>query len=543
VPRIYQKRFIVYTKPHSLTGLVSVTMKLATRDIVREIDRASIEEFGIPGLVLMENAGRAVAKVVLQDFSEANNIAIFAGGGNNGGDGFVVARHLLGHGLDVTTYTLSDPKKYKGDALTNFRALRKIGGRIVEMKGSLSEYKRADLIVDALFGTGLDGEVYGFYREVIEFMNSQATPLLAVDLPSGLDSDTGFPQGVSVRADVTVTFVIPKLGLAIYPGIDYAGKVYVVDITTPDFLEREIPFELITYDTIRKTLKPRHSNTHKGTFGHLFVLAGSPGKTGAATLVALGALRAGTGLVTVGVPKSLNPIMEEKLTEAMTEPLPESEEGILGKVSLPAALKIMSSRKTALAIGPGISVGDDTSYFFYEILRKSKLPLVVDADGITLIAQNLAILKETQVPIILTPHPGEMSRLIGKTSDEVQKTRISVARDFSTMYNAYTVLKGARTVVSTPDGKTFINPTGNPGMASGGMGDVLSGTIGGFLAQGYSPADSCVLGVFAHGLAGDLAAEKKGEAGIIAGDLANLIPEALKKILQGKKEEFFHRIS
>jgi NAD(P)H-hydrate epimerase len=517
-------------------------MKLATRDIVREIDRTSIEEFGIPGLILMENAGRAVAKVVLKEFSEVGKIAIFAGGGNNGGDGFVVARHLLGDGLDVITYVLSDPKKYKGDALTNFHALRKIGGRMLEMKGSLSAYKEADLIIDALFGTGLDREVDGFYREVIEFMNSQPTPRLAVDLPSGLDSDTGFPLGVAVKADVTVTFAIPKLGLAIYPGIEYAGKVYLADITTPNFLEKEIPLELITYDTVRKILKPRHPDTHKGTFGHLFILAGSTGKTGAAALAALGSLRAGTGLVTVGVPKSLNPIMEQKLTEAMTEPLPETERGVLGKASLDSALKIMTYGKTALAIGPGISTSKETADFLYEIIRKSTLPVVLDADALTLIAQNLDLLKETRVPIILTPHPGEMARLIGKASDEVQKARVGVARDFSTMYNSYTVLKGARTVISTPDGRVFINPTGNPGMASGGMGDVLSGVIGGFLAQGYSPADSCVLGVFAHGLAGDLAAEKKGEAGIIAGDLADLIPEALKRILQGEKEEFFHRI-
>src|SRR3990170_2811202 len=248
-------------------------MKLATRDIVREIDRISIEEYGIQGLILMENAGRAVAEVILDEFPKVKRVAIFAGGGNNGGDGFVVGRHLMNKGLDVNTYLTVDPKKYKGDALINF----------------------------------------------------QAVPRVAVDIPSGLDSDTGFPLGVSVKADVTVTFVLPKIGLAIYPGIDYAGKVYVVDITTPRFLEKDIPFELITYDTVREILKPRHPNSHKGTYGHLFILAGSPGKTGAATLAALGGLTVGTGLVTIGIPKSLNPIMEEKTTEAMTEPLPETE--------------------------------------------------------------------------------------------------------------------------------------------------------------------------------------------------------------------------
>jgi NAD(P)H-hydrate epimerase len=519
-----------------------MSMKLATREIIREIDRVSIEAYGILGLILMENAGRAVAKVVLQDFPDIKKVAIFAGGGNNGGDGFVTARHLISEGLEVTTYLAGDPKKYKGDALINLEALRKIGGGLVRLKRGLSDYKGADLIIDALFGTGLDREVKGFYKEVIDFINSQPVPRIAVDIPSGLDADTGFPLGVSVKADITITFIIPKIGLAVYPGIDYARKIYVADITTPKLLEKDIPSELITYDTVRGILKPRHQDTHKGTYGHLLLLASSPGKTGAATLAALGALRVGTGLVTVGVPKSLNPIIEEKLTEAMTEPLPETKSGTLGKGSIETALKIMSSRKTGLAIGPGISTTQETAGFLYEVLRSSSIPIVVDADGITLISQNLKILKEIKVPIILTPHPGEMSRLIGKTGEEVQKNRIGVARDFSTMYNVYTVLKGARTVISTPDGRVFINPTGNPGMASGGMGDVLTGVIGGFLAQGYNPSDACALGVFTHGLAGDFVAHKKGEAGIIAGDVADFLPETLKEILHGKKGDFFYRI-
>jgi NAD(P)H-hydrate epimerase len=519
-------------------------MKLATREIIREIDRVTIEEYGIPGLVLMENAGRGVARVVLKEFPYVKRVAIFAGGGNNGGDGFVVARHLTQKGLDVATYLTIDPKKYKGDALANYESLRKIGGQIVKLNNGFTAYKGGDLIVDAVFGTGLDRGVEGFYREVIDFINSQPVPRVAIDIPSGLDSDTGFPLGVSVKADVTVTFVLPKIGIAIYPGIDYAGKIYVVDITTPKSLEENIPFELITYETVGKILKPRHPDAHKGTYGHLFILAGSPGKTGAATLAALGGLRVGTGLVTVGIPKSLNPIMEEKTTEAMTEPLPETENVTLGKVSIEAALKIMSSRKTALAIGPGISTTPDTGEFLYEILRGSSLPTVMDADGITLIAQRLKILKELKSPLIITPHPGEMSRLIGKTGEEVQKNRIGVARDFSSMYNVYTVLKGARTVVSTPDGKVFINSTGNPGMASGGMGDVLTGVIGGFLAQGYNPTDACNLGVFAHGLAGDLAASRmKGQAGIIASDAVYMLPETLNDILYGKKKELFYRIS
>lgn len=518
-------------------------MKLATREIIREIDRISIEEHGIPGLILMENAGRAAADAVLTEFPEAKTVAIFAGGGNNGGDGFVIARHLISAGLGVTTYLVSNPDKYTGDALINLEALRKIGGELVELKdGGFSEYKGADVVIDALFGTGLDREVQGLYGNVIEFINSQPVPCVAVDLPSGLDANTGFPLGVAVKADVTVTFILPKIGLAVYPGMEYAGKVYVADITTPKFLEKDIPFEIVTYETARRILKPRHQDTHKGTYGHLFVIAGSAGKTGAAALAATGALRAGTGLVTVGVPKSVNPVMEQKLTEAMTEPLPETELGIFGKESVETALKIISDRKTALAIGPGISTTPDTAEFLYEILKNSSIPVVADADGITLIANNLEILKEVRIPIVLTPHPGEMSRLIGKSTKDVQDDRIGVARDFSAMYNVYVLLKGARTVISTPDGRIFINPTGNPGMASGGMGDVLTGIIGGFLAQGYNPDDACVLGAFAHGLAGNLAAERKGEIGITAGDVADAVPEALREILRGRDYEFFYKI-
>ncbi len=519
-----------------------MSMKLATREIIREIERVSIEEYGIRGLILMENAGRAVSKVALEEFPEARKIAIVAGGGNNGGDGFVVARHLISEGLDVTTYLAGDQKKYTGDALINLEALSKIGGVLVQLKRGFSEFQGADLIIDALFGTGLDREVEGFYKDLIDFINSRPVPRIAVDIPSGLNADTGFPLGVSVKADITITFILPKIGLAVYPGIDYAGKVYVADITTPKSLERDIHYELLTHNTARRIVKPRHSDTHKGTYGHLLLLAGSPGKTGAATLAALGALRVGTGLVTVGVPKSLNPIIEEKLTEAMTEPIPETESGTLGKGSIETTLKIMSSKKTALAIGPGISTTKDTAGFLYEVLRSSSIPIVIDADGITLIAQNLKILKEIKVPVVLTPHPGEMSRLIGKTGEEVQKNRIGIARNFSSMYNVYTVLKGARTVISSPDGRIFINTTGNPGMASGGMGDVLTGVIGGFLAQGYNPTDACTLGVFAHGLAGDFVAHKKGEAGIIAGDVANSLPETLKEILHGKKGDLFYTI-
>ncbi len=505
-------------------------MKIATREIVREIDRLTIEKYGIPGLVLMENAGRAAADVLLENFAYAGKVAVFAGGGNNGGDGFVIARHLISEGLDVDTYVVSNPKKYKGDAFTNYKALKKIGGNIVELKDNLRKYKQADVIVDAIFGTGLDREVTGFYKKVIEFINSQGVPTLAVDLPSGLDSNTGYPLGTAVLADVTVTFVLPKLGTSIYPGVEFAGEIYVADITTPNFLLDDIPYELLSSESVDKILALRYEDTHKGTYGHLFILAGSPGKSGAASLAALGAQRAGTGLVTVGVPKSLHSIIEQKTTEAMTEPLPETDIETLGAVSVNRTLEIMKERKSALAVGPGISTTDETREFLYEIIRNSTIPMLIDADAITLVAENPKVLKEAKVPIVLTPHPGEMSRLAGITTEEVQADRVGVSLDFSAKYNVYLVLKGARSIISTPEGEIFINTTGNAGMASGGMGDVLSGIIGGFLAQRLSPSAACRLGVFIHGLAGDIVAHENGEVGMIASDVANALPKAISQI-------------
>lgn len=505
-------------------------MKIATREIVREIDRLTISKYGVPGLILMENAGRATADVILDNFSYAGRVSIFAGSGNNGGDGFVIARHLISEGLDVDTYILSDPKKLGGDALTNFKALKDIGGKIIELKSNLRKYKQADVIVDAIFGTGLDREVTGFYKKVIDFINSQGVPTVSVDLPSGLDANTGQPLGSAVLADITVTYALPKLGISIYPGVEYAGEIYVADITTPKFLEDDIPYELLLSESVDYILPPRYEDTHKGTYGHLFIIAGSPGKSGAAALSALGAQRTGTGLVTVGVPKSLNPIMEQKTTEAMTEPLPETALETLGKDSVERVLEIIKERKTAVAIGPGISTTNETREFLYEIIRNCEVPMLIDADGLTLVSDNPQILKQANAPVILTPHPGEMSRLAQISTEKVQADRIGVSLEFSSKYNAYLVLKGARSIISTPSGEVFINTTGNAGMASGGMGDVLTGIIGGLLAQGLDPADACKLGVFVHGLSGDIIAEEIGEVGMIASDIANTLPRAFSKL-------------
>jgi NAD(P)H-hydrate epimerase len=514
-------------------------MKIATREIVREIDARSIEKHGIPGLLLMENAGRMAADVVLEEFPQVRTAAVFAGGGNNGGDGFVIARHLIGQGIGVKTYLAVSSAKYKGDALSNLKALRKSGGEIIELGGSLRKYTEADIIVDALFGTGLDREVEGFNRKIIDFMNARPVPRLAVDLPSGIDANTGFPLGAAVRADVTVTFVMPKIGISIYPGLGYAGRIFVADITTPKYLEDDVPYELLTNVSVSGILKPRLPDTHKGTYGHLFILAGTPGKTGAATLASLGALRVGTGLVTVGIPASLNDIMEVKTTEAMTEPLPETDLRTLGPMSVKRAKEIIANKKTALAIGPGISTTEETRGFLYEMIRSSEIPCVIDADALTLIAEEPGILLKAKAPLVLTPHPGEMSRLAGIPTDEIERDRLGVSLEFASRYKVILVLKGARSLVTTPGGRVYVNTSGNPGMASGGMGDVLTGIIGGFLAQRIPPEDAARLGVFVHGLAGDIAARERGQAGIIAGDLADVLPRTLAALPDSDEEPFF----
>jgi NAD(P)H-hydrate epimerase len=386
--------------------------------------------------------------------------------------------------------------------------------------------------VDAIFGTGLNSEVKGFIKDVIAFVNSLPAPVVAVDIPSGLDATRGTVLGVAIRADLTTTFGLAKIGQWVEPGIGYVGRLAVVDIGIPrSFIEEaDIKAHVIDREELNLSLlDPRPSGAHKGDYGHLFVLAGSPGKTGAAAMICDGAMRTGAGLVTLGIPASLNPILEAKLTEAMTEPLPDAGTGYLS----PDASKLMGQLlkgKTACALGPGISTQPQVQELLLELITRVSIPLVIDADGITAVASRPEILKECKSPVVLTPHPGEMARLVGSTPQKVQDDRIGVAQSFATQYNCIVVLKGSKTVIATPDERIYINPTGNPGMASGGVGDVLTGIIGGLVAQGLSPLDAALWGVYLHGLAGDLAVQTVGEISLIAGDIIDYIPDALKEV-------------
>jgi NAD(P)H-hydrate epimerase len=509
--------------------------KVVTADMMRELDRKAIEDHGVPGVVLMENAGLGAFELIREKLFPLRRVSIFCGKGNNGGDGFVIARHLLNAGVRPDVFLLAGKKQIKGDAKINLDILEKIKHRVIEVRDLevLTDLRRrithADLIVDAILGTGLNSDVKGFYSEVIEFISDIAgegeIPVFAVDIPSGLNSDTGQVMGVSLEADVTATFGLPKVGQLNFPGASLVGDLHVINISIPAYLYEDIPYHLVTSEGAAQLLNFRDEDSHKGDNGHLLILAGSTGKTGAATMAGESALRAGAGLATLAVPAGLFDVFQAKALELMTEKIPDTEGSQFGKDSIKPAIELLEG-KTALALGPGIGKGDEVTGFVREIIAASKAPVVIDADGLNAVAQDVKMLKAKKAPLILTPHPGEMSRLMNKSTADIQADRLGAALEFSKEHDVVLVLKGAHTITAAPDGRAYINLSGNPGMASAGMGDVLTGIIGGLLSQGHDPLEAAVLGVFLHGAAGDLAASDLGETGIIAGDLISRIPAA-----------------
>ncbi|MDO8684139.1 MAG: NAD(P)H-hydrate dehydratase [Armatimonadota bacterium] len=512
-------------------------MKIVTAAQMRELDRRATEEYGVPSLLLMENAGirtfAAVSRIL--EGVEGKSILVVSGKGNNGGDGFVIARHLQEAGANVTVALACDPEEVKGDARANLETVFRMGIPSLQIK-DVSDIQRhlasCDLIVDALFGAGVKGEITGLPAAIIDAINVSGKTVISVDLPSGLNADTGEISGHCIIADETVTFALPKIGLVTYPGAKYVGRLTVGDIGIPSQLldDPSLKIELLTDEIIRGLLPDREPDAHKGTFGHLLVLAGSVGMTGAACLASEAGARVGAGLVTLGCAWGLNDIFEVKLTEAMTVPLAETEARSLAPDAV-GAVTALAKKCTAVAIGPGLGRHPDTDRFVQSVLPRLELPVVIDADALNALAGAKEIFVQLRAPAVITPHPGEMSRLLGTSSAEVQSDRLKVALDAAAKFGVVVVLKGARTVIASPDGRAFINPTGNAGMASGGMGDVLTGAIGGFLAQGLSPLDAAICGVYLHGLAGDLVADELGVAGLLASDLLLKLPVAIKSIV------------
>lgn len=510
-------------------------MKVATAAEMRELDRRTIEEYGLPGIALMENAGREVARKVEEILGGAagRKVCIFAGKGNNGGDGFVAARHLAGSGAAVTVFLAGSPEGVGGDARINLDVLAAAGGEISQVSGQ-REMDRvalaaalADCLVDALLGTGFRGEVSGELAEMVKILNTAGKPVVAVDIPTGIDADTGQVCGVAVRASHTVTFALPKPGLLLQPGAEHAGAVTVAGIGFPARLlaEAALPQSAVTAAYTRSLLPVRRPWAHKGTSGRVVVVAGSPGLTGAAALAATAAMRAGAGLVTLAVAESLNPIMAVKLTEVMTRPLPETAGGSLGLAAVPAVVELAAAADV-LAIGPGLGRDGETAEAVREIVRAARCPLVIDADGLNALAGYTDSLLEAAALPVLTPHPGELSRLTGLPVPAINADRLAAAREAAARFGAIVVLKGAGTVVAYPDGEAFINTSGNAALATGGTGDVLAGVIAAFIAQGLTSHDAAVAGVYIHGLAGELAAAGR-LVGMAAGDLLAALPAAI----------------
>ncbi len=504
-------------------------MKLVCVDEMREMDRRTIQEWGLPGMVLMENAGRRVVDACEGLLAELppGRVVIAAGRGNNGGDGFVVARWLHWQGRDVEVCLLPAGRDLSGDAATNYAFARRMGVPIHEQadRELLDERLReAALIVDAVLGTGISGEVRGAARQAIEAMNAAEAPVVAVDIPSGLDADTGRILGDAVWAHTTVTMAIPKVGLYQYPGRERCGEIIVAAIGIARQLteSQELPTNLTTRADAEWMLPGRAPDMHKGDAGRLLIVAGAAGMTGAAAMTGLAATRSGAGLVHIACPESLNDILESICTEVLTRPVPETQQRSLA-LDAEEPIVQFAEGAHAMVLGPGLSQNPETAELARRLAARIELPMVIDADGLNAFAGRVGELRERPGPTVLTPHPGEMSRLTGDAVAEIQGDRLKSARGLAERTGCVVLLKGAGTVIAAPDGEAWVNPTGNEGLASGGTGDVLSGMIGAFLAGGSTALAAAVAGAFYHGRAADVAAEADPR-GLVAPRLLDVLP-------------------
>lgn len=524
-------------------------MKIVTAEEMREIDRVTSERFGVPSLSLMENAGAAVADYVLARYGRAAKIGVVCGKGNNGGDGFVIARRLRGAGKKVNVLLLCDPLELRGDARQMYK---KLGVRPVVARTSdalrapkAQAIFKADVLVDAVLGTGFRPPVKGLYAEAIAAINGSSCPVVAVDIPSGADADAVREQvGLVAKADAIVTFTAPRPAHVFVPLTK--GPVVCAPIGSPEqAIASSLNLNVSTAADFVSLLAPRPPASNKGNFGHVLVVGGSLGKAGAAAMAGFSALRSGAGLVTVATPKCVVATVAGFHPETMTEALEETDAGTISAETLKSGrMDEIVKGKTILAIGPGISRHPETAAFVREVVARYDLPMVVDADGLNAFEGKAASLSGRKQPVILTPHPGEMARLLGWTVPQVQLDRLRTARDFAREHNLIVVLKGDRTVVAHPDGRAWINTTGNPGMATGGTGDILTGMIAGLIAQHPTKVfESVAMAVFLHGLSGDAARERVGEESLVATDLVRCLPEAFRRTREQMSAEGAVRIA
>ena len=516
-------------------------MYVLTPEEMKDFDRFTIEELGVLQEILMENAGRSVYSAIkgLYEYPlEDVSAVVVAGRGNNGGDGLVVARYLSQEVDELFVYLIGKKADLKGSPLRNLEILEKMGIEIIEVDEIDEEMEDsvlgADIVVDALFGTGFRGKAEGIYAELIDIINASDAFIASVDIASGVNARTGEVTSDAVIADITVTMAFPKTGHFLYPGKLFTGELIVADIGIPRSLaEGMIKRATVEEDDVREILPVRLGNEHKGDVGRVLVIAGSRGFTGAASLTSMASMRMGAGLTYLAIPESLNPILEAKVTEVITLPVAEVD----GSISEDAVDRLLDEGKyDSIAIGPGLSRKESAVRAVSRLLEKYRGPLVIDADGVWALKGKLELLKGREVPPILTPHPGELGHLLDLTPDEINRRRMEVASQFAVKHGVVLVLKGAPTVIGTPGGFLWINTTGNPGLASGGTGDVLTGMIASLLAQGVPPVESAIAGVYLHGLAGDLAAADLSEYSLMAGDLLDYIPDAIN-FLTGYDEE------
>jgi hydroxyethylthiazole kinase-like uncharacterized protein yjeF len=516
-------------------------MRIVSAEEMRAIDRSTSERFGVSSLTLMENAGVAVADHVLAQHAAAGRIVVFCGKGNNGGDGFVAARRLHQRGKKVQVILLADPGELRGDAAAMFGKLPSPAIAVhssEELKGERLQLSlHGDLYLDAVLGTGFKAPVSGLYAEAIAIMNASQVPVIAVDIPSGADADAVGPQtGTIARADAIITFTAPRPAHVF--SLLTAGPTFVAEIgSPPEAIISTLQLNVITARDIAPLVEPRPAESNKGNYGHALVIGGSLGKAGAGAMAGMAVLRAGAGLSTVATPKSVLGTVSGFHPELMTEPLPETDSGTIS-TSARDRIEELAKGKTVLAIGPGVSRDSQTAEMVRGLVARLRLPMVVDADGLNAFEGRTGELNGKGRTLVITPHPGEMARLAGCSIADVQKDRLGTARKFAREHELIVVLKGHRTLVVQPDGEAWVNTTGNPGMATGGTGDILTGMVAGMIAQHSTEAFAAVLAaVHLHGLAGDVMRERVGEHSLVATDLLKGLPEAFRRTRETAREK------
>lgn len=512
-------------------------MYILNNQEMKSIDRMAMDQFKIPGSVLMENAGHGIALHVLPMLKMSDKILVVCGEGNNGGDGFVIARHLINEGFDVMVFLMGHHDHLKGDTASNYKILMRMGYKVYEIP-TLETYlpydghfMHADMIIDALFGTGLSRNLEPVALQCIERINLSKATVVSVDLPSGINGNTGEVMGLAVKADHTFAIDSYKYGNWFYPGVTHCGQLKVLPIGIPAMCHELLGCQtrLIDFSLAVAWMPKRPPNGHKGTFGKAVVIAGSLGLAGAAILTCQSALRTGLGLLKLIVPESLNQILKMSIPEVVTIPLPEMRKGVYGINHIHTIIDTCKGAQV-IGIGPGCGETPELAETIHQLLETLEIPMVIDADGLNVLAKNKSWLKNIKGQVVLTPHIGEMSRLTGLPVEDILKNPVQVAQTYSKAWHAVVVLKDSRTVIATPEGRTYLNVTGNSGMGTAGSGDVLTGVITGLIAQGLTLEKAAVLGVYLHGYSGNEVAKQIGTFGLLAGDLVKQIALTMKTL-------------